>query len=133
MISPPTFLNTAAFFLATICSVIIPASAASPLKGTQPAHARVTWTDDPSTTATVSWSTREIGSKHILNFHVKGAEQRSKGVAQADSGRFTGGQAEFYYHHARLTDLEPATAYEVQMVSDGEQSPWFYFETAPAK
>ncbi|KAA1258799.1 hypothetical protein LF1_13220 [Rubripirellula obstinata] len=118
-----------------------PLFAAMTLKGTQPAHCRVTWTDDPATTATVSWSTRDAGSKHTLRFRIKGAAGDEnaqadegnviEGTAMAESGRYTGGQAEFYYHHVRLTDLKPSTQYEVQMHSDGDHSPWFYFETGP--
>ncbi|QDT03792.1 PhoD-like phosphatase [Rubripirellula lacrimiformis] len=107
------------------------ADAAAPLSGTQPAQWRVVWTDDPATTATVSWSTAEAGKSHSLRFRVKGSDE-SQAAQLADSGRYTGGESELHYHHVRLTDLQPATAYEVQMVSDADQSPVFYFVTAPA-
>lgn len=123
-----------ALFCATFSSPLSSSKliAATPLEGTQPAHWRVIWTDDPATTATVSWSTREMGAKHTLSYRIKGNAHQTEGTALADSGRYTGGQTEFYYHHARLTELEPSTAYEVQMNSDGDQSPWFYFVTGPA-
>ncbi|QDS94258.1 PhoD-like phosphatase [Roseimaritima multifibrata] len=105
--------------------------AAAPLKGTQPAQWRVVWTDDPATTATVSWSTAAAGKSHSVRFRVKGSEA-SPSAQLADSGRYTGGESELYYHHVHLTDLQPATAYEVQMVSDSDESPVFYFVTAPA-
>src|SRR6056297_623217 len=113
------------------------ASADAPLEGTKPTQWRLIWTSDPATSATVSWSTAQRGSSHSVRFRVKGnstAEQNAEqGVQLADSGRYTGGDLELYYHHARLDDLQPGTAYEVQMVSDEETSPVFYFVTAPAK
>tara|TARA_R110002049_G_scaffold4601_5_gene32380 strand:+ start:533352 stop:534572 length:1221 start_codon:yes stop_codon:yes gene_type:complete len=103
----------------------------APLTGTSPAHWRVTWTDDPSTTATVSWSTRQQGQSHQLQFRVQG-QAEFEGAQLARSGRFTGGSVELYYHHVRLTGLQPSTAYEVQMTSDGNRSPLLYFLTAPS-
>ena len=102
----------------------------APLVGTKPAHWRVTWRSDPATSATVSWSTAEQGTQHSVRYRVKGSD-RDEGFVAAKSGRFTGGHAELYYHHAELTGLKPATRYEVQMISDGETSPVFYFLTAP--
>ena len=37
-----------------------------------------------------------------------------------------------YYHHARLTGLEPDTNYHFAMESDGKRSRTLYFRTAPA-
>ncbi|EMI41313.1 purple acid phosphatase family protein [Rhodopirellula sp. SWK7] len=105
--------------------------AAAPLKGTQPAQWRVVWTDDPATTATVSWSTAAAGKSHTVRFRIKGSDEVAS-AQLADSGRYTGGESELYYHHARLTGLQPGTAYEVQMISDADESPVFYFVTAPS-
>ena len=107
------------------------ANADAPLVGTQPAQWRLIWTDDPSTSATISWSTKEKGDSHTLQYNVKGKED-PKSTTLAESGRYTGGELELYYHHARLTDLKPSTAYEVRMISDDDMSPVFYFVTAPA-
>ncbi|SMP41472.1 Calcineurin-like phosphoesterase [Neorhodopirellula lusitana] len=120
--------------LGIFCSLMLgsrTATAAAPLIGTQPAQWRVVWTDDPSTTATVSWSTAAAGKSHTLRFRVKGTDE-SPSAQLAESGRYTGGESELYYHHVRLTELQPATAYEVQMISDADQSPVFYFVTAPS-
>ncbi|WP_404309819.1 purple acid phosphatase family protein [Neorhodopirellula lusitana] len=120
--------------LGIFCSLMLgsrTAIAAAPLIGTQPAQWRVVWTDDPSTTATVSWSTAAAGKSHTLRFRVKGTDE-SPSAQLAESGRYTGGESELYYHHVRLTELQPATAYEVQMISDADQSPVFYFVTAPS-
>lgn len=103
----------------------------APLEGTKPAQWRLVWTGDPATTATISWSTAQQGSVHALRFQVKG-DPSTEGTRVAESGRYTGGEVELYYHHARLNDLQPGTVYEVQMVSDHEKSPVFHFQTAPA-
>lgn len=106
------------------------AMADAPLQGTQPAQWRLMWTDDPCTSATLSWSTAAKGRSHTARYHVRG-QQGTEATVLAESGRYTGGSTELHYHHARLTDLQPSTAYEVQMVSDDESSPVFYFITAP--
>ncbi|MEZ6087213.1 MAG: fibronectin type III domain-containing protein [Pirellulaceae bacterium] len=118
------------WFTASVC-VCLPACADAPLEGTKPAQWRVTWISDPATTAIVSWNTAKPGSTHVLRFRIRGQQQPPTTVL-AESGRFTGAPLELYYHHVRLTDLEPQTRYEVQMVSDRETSPWMYFLTAPA-
>ena len=107
-------------------------TADAPPEGTKPAQWRVTWTSDPATSAIVSWSTAQQGSSHTLEYQIKGDES-SKGVGLAESGRYTGGSDELYYHHVRLSDLQPSTAYEIQMKSDGDVSPTFYFLTAPSE
>ncbi|CAD77641.1 conserved hypothetical protein-putative phosphatase [Rhodopirellula baltica SH 1] len=126
--------RTRSLILGILCCLMMgsaTAQADAPLNGTQPAQWRVIWTADPATKATISWSTKEAGSSHSVRFRVKDSDDR---LAEqlAESGRYTGGEFESYYHHARLTDLQPGTAYEVQMVSDANESPVFYFVTAPA-
>lgn len=121
---------TNVYLILTILFCSVTAFADAPIEGTKPAHCRVIWTSDPATTATISWSTAKIGSTHSAQYRVKG-EKTFEGVRVAESGRFTGGEVELYYHHVRLTDLKPSTAYEVQMQSDKEESPVYYFETAP--
>ncbi len=126
-------LRAAAMFFVLTCWVAATAPRSlgdAPLVGTNPAHWRVTWISDPSTTATVSWSTAKQGKTHQLRYRVKGKTD-VQGTQLARSGRFTGGNVELYYHHARLADLQPSTAYEVQLSSDGNDSPWLYFVTAP--
>ena len=123
---------TFACWLMLMCAIASPATAVATLEGTQPAHFRVAWTDDPATTATVSWSTRKMATKNTLSFRIKGEVDAVESTALAESGRMTGGEAEIYYHHVRLKDLTPSTAYEVQMISGADHSPWFYFVTGPA-
>jgi hypothetical protein len=106
------------------------AIAEAPLKGVKPAHWRVTWTSDPAHEATISWSTAKAAKKYIVRYREKGSQAKHSTVA-AEMGRFTGGETELYYYHARLNELEPATSYEFQIFSDDERSPEFYFLTAP--
>jgi len=123
------FLFSFLFFNAT---QPIAARADAPLEGTKPAQWRLIWTSDPATSATLSWSTAKQGSKHSVKFQIKGSDD-TQSIRIAESGRYAGGELELYYHHARLTDLKPSTAYEVQMQSDDDLSPVFYFVTAPAE
>ena len=124
-------LTMSVLFLSLLLIWSAAVDADAPLEGTQPAQWRLIWTDDPSTTATISWSTAAKGNSHTLQYNVKG-KKNPKLTTLAESGRYTGGNLELYYHHARLTELEPSTAYEVQMISDDNESPVFYFVTAPA-
>jgi len=103
----------------------------APLEGTKPAQWRLVWLDDPATTATLAWNTADQGSVHSARFWQKGKPD-TEASRVAESGRYTGGEVELFYHHARLNDLQPGTIYEVQMISDQEKSPVFHFETAPA-
>ncbi len=119
---------------ATLLFILVlprPILAGSPLEGSKPAHWRVTWTTDPSQTAVISWSTAKAAKKSSLRYRVKNTDN-TVGVVAPESGRFTGSQTELYYYHARLTDLNPSTAYEIQISSDDETSPKLYFVTAPA-
>ena len=128
-------LRNSHFFFATLAGICLLGSslavADAPLEGTKPAQWRVLWTDDPATTATVSWSTAARGENHTVRYRKRNSDEQNS-IQLADSGRYTGGEFELYYHHARLSELNPSTAYEVQMVSDSEESPVFYFVTAPA-
>ncbi|TWU48696.1 hypothetical protein Poly51_45970 [Rubripirellula tenax] len=105
------------------------AFADAPLAGTAPAQWRVVWSDDPTTTATIAWSTKSAGRDHSVRFKAKDSDD-GDATTLAESGRYTGGSFELYYHHSKLTDLRPGTAYEIQMISDTESSPVFYFVTA---
>ena len=100
------------------------------LKGTVPAHFRVTWTADPSEKATISWSTAKQADKHFIRYRVKGSAEQQATLA-ADTGKYIGGNVELYYYHAKMRELEANTAYEFQIFSDDHQSKVMYFVTAP--
>ena len=120
-------------FLLSVAVTLITTSALfgdAPLEGTKPAQWRLIWTADPATSATISWSTAKLGSKHVVHYQRKG-NKASQQQCVAESGRYTG-KIELYYHHARLTGLEPATPYEIQIASDDDLSPKkMFFVTAP--
>ncbi|TWU16299.1 purple acid phosphatase family protein [Allorhodopirellula heiligendammensis] len=112
------------------CSFASVAPADAPLEGTKPAQWRVVWMDDPSTKATILWSTAKQGQYHSVQYHVKGDDQEPA-EQLARTGQYTGGKTELFYHQVQLTDLEPATAYEIKLISDKNESAAFYFVTAP--
>ena len=102
-----------------------------PLQGTHPAQYRLIWTSDPAREATVSWSTATEGRLHRARLRMIGGEEAR--VVDASSGRYSAGDEsiELHYHHARLTDLRPDTAYSVVLESDGDRSRELSFRTAP--
>ena len=118
------------------CIVLVsPSFATTPLKGTQPAQWRLLWKTDPATAATLSWSTDKKSDKNFVNLRKDGDEDTHRIECQRN-GKYTQGKKKdpkLFYHHARLTDLQPATKYFVTMVSDGKRSKELYFTTAPNK
>lgn len=111
--------------LAMICCDSLLADA--PLKGTKPAQWRLVWTTDPATSAKLIWNTAESGKEHAVLVGKRG-ENKLPVKAQIN-GQYGGNP--LYFHQVQLTDLTPETTYEVQMVSDGQKSPTFFFITAP--
>jgi len=101
----------------------------APLEGTKPAQWRLVWTESPATEAALIWSTKEAGDKHVLKFRRRGTEEFE--TVEARSGAYE--PDELFWHAAKLSGLKAETEYDVQMVSDGEESPVFYFATAPER
>ena len=106
------------------------------ITGTQPAQWRVVWHEDPSHSAILAWSTREPGKNHQVRFRPRGVVPSVPWHTQSAfrSGAYSYQKSEsptLYYHYVRLRELQPRTAYEVQMESDGHRSPVLYFVTAP--
>jgi len=103
-----------------------------PLKNAQPIQWRLIWLTDPSTTATLSWSTLVAGEVHRV--HLRAANETDATLVEAQrNGKYSAESPELYYHHAHLVGLEPATEYRVTIESDGLRSPEMYFTTAPAE
>ncbi len=111
----------------------------TPLKGTTPAQWRVIWTEDASREATISWSTAELGKKHVVYYGTKSGGKEGKPALSQEcqsNGIYTITQPKItpaYYHHARIKGLKPNTRYYFVLESDGERSREFYFRTAPAE
>ena len=129
------------------------------IKGLQPVQWRLIWKSDSATRATLSWNTGEAGRLHRVHLlrdgsadsPSNGSDGAPAGIPGADAseqpgwqivacqrnGPFTGSDDEvdrkrmLYYHHARLTDLEPNSRYRVVLESDGHRSPEMVFITAP--
>lgn len=101
------------------------------LEGTNPAQWRLVWTGDPATQATLCWSTAELGTRHRVVLRRDGSEQVQT-IEAHRSDRYSAKSPDLYFHHVALSDLQPATRYNVVIQSDGQRSPEMYFVTAPA-
>jgi hypothetical protein len=123
------------------------------IEGLQPVQWRVIWKSDPATNATFSWNTGAKGKLHQAHLlcdgpadaardglategsPVEGAEWRT--IECQRNGKYTPSDdpvdqgRTLYYHHARLTGLEPNTRYRVVAESDGNRSSEMFFITAP--
>ncbi len=105
------------------------------LEGTNPAQWRLIWKDDPSTRATVSWSTAQAGREHVVYYDT---ESRSGKLAKyafqqkaQRNGPYSGsGSPPISFHHTLLSGLKPNTIYYLVISSDGRISPEFHFRTA---
>ncbi|MEX2170491.1 MAG: metallophosphoesterase family protein [Pirellulales bacterium] len=126
------------FLVAVACAALAfnaNADEAPPEKitGLNPVQWRVVWQNDPAHEAILSWSTGEAGEVHRVHLRKEGSAEATIVDCQR-SGMYTGtiDDQPLHFHHARLTELEPATRYNVQMESDGHKSPELHFYTAPA-
>ncbi|MBT3637933.1 MAG: metallophosphoesterase family protein [Opitutae bacterium] len=107
----------------------------TPVQGDGPSQWRVIWTEEPSTRATISWTTAKKGSVHKVRYGI-----RSTGIAELSTSQsqeaqrsdaYSSAKGE-YYHHARISGLKPSTTYDFEIESDGKKSPVMHFTTAPA-
>lgn len=122
--------------------VFLAMAATRPATAEAPRHVRVTWRGDASTSAIVSWTTDGVTGEHSLRYRQKSdaAGGPDAGDAVASDWRQTAchrgvrldGEGSVALHHARLTGLAPATAYELVAISGGERSSPKWFRTAPA-
>ncbi len=125
------------FLVVACCLTSIPGltEGQSTPAGTQPAQWRIVWKDDPATQALIAWNTVEPGQAHVLRMRPKSsASIPFQEIKAGRNGEFSyrdRDESPLYYHDVELTGLQPATEYELEMVSDGHISPRFYFRTAP--
>ncbi len=114
-------------------SVLLPAQSilrAAENKHALPMQWRLIWTTDPATSATLAWSTTVQGKTHRVYLRGPGSQQETK-IEAGRNGRYSGKSPDLYYHHVQLTDLKPATKYQVVIESDGNRSQTMFFITAP--
>ena len=105
----------------------------APTRTAAPSQWRVIWTKEPSTRATVSWTTGKKGSGHRVRYGVRSSSgpKLTESIEPQRSGAYSSANGE-YFHHARLSELSPSTTYDFQIESEGNKSPLMHFTTAPA-
>jgi hypothetical protein len=104
------------------------------VKGDGPSQWRVIWTKEPSTKATISWTTAKKGSGHKVRYGIRSEgklNEFGKILEAQRSGAYSGAKGQ-YYHHARISGLKPSTTYHFEVESDGKKSPVLHFTTAPS-
>jgi hypothetical protein len=101
----------------------------------EPTQWRVIWTTDPQHTATISWSTLDAGDEHEVQVLGQEPGDTARVFPSHRDGQFTTSsdliQAKFY-HHAKVTGLEPGKLYEFVIDSGAEPSAPMTFRSAPA-
>ncbi len=104
-------------------------------------HFRVTWIENPTTQALVSWTTPVAGESHVVYYdtiprqgklagyagQAKGLPSRKYKLRPADAGTPEG-----WAQNVMLENLTPATTYYFTIASDQAVSREFHFVTAPA-
>ena len=75
----------------------------APVQGDGPSQWRVIWTKEPSTKATISWTTAKKGSVHKVRYGIRstGPEEFSNAQKPQRSDAYSSAKGE-YYHHARI-------------------------------
>lgn len=105
-------------------------------------HPRVTWTENPSEHAIVSWTSTQLGEEsYVLYDTVPGLDnQKSLRTESAKDGKifmrkmdYTEGVPEGYFHHTELFNLLPSTTYYFKFCTDGACSEEYNFLTAPVE
>lgn len=117
------------------------AVAAEPDKLDQPRQLRVTWQESPATTAIISWTTNEAGSKHVVHYDTKTSsgkvEAYAKQTEASRNGKYSVADREkkkvsqSHYHHAVLKGLKPSSKVYFTITSDDQASKEHWFLTAP--
>jgi hypothetical protein len=80
------------------------------VKGDGPSQWRVIWTKEPSTKATISWTTAKKGSGHKVRYGIRSEgklNEVGKILEAQRSGAYSGAKGQ-YYHHARISGLKPS-------------------------
>lgn len=103
-----------------------------------PIQWRLSVKEDPATKATLSWTTMAGEGEHLVYYGQASSKGNLNGyehklVCQI-SDRYKPDEPDepAFYHHARLSELEPGTKYFITMVSNGVASDELHFFTAEA-
>ncbi|MEX2428180.1 MAG: metallophosphoesterase family protein [Bacteroidales bacterium] len=107
---------------------------------TEPIHLRVLFEQDPSSNATISWTTTEEGSFSVVyydteprngnvgDYRFKSENVRTGAYSLRSEEKEAG--MESWYHHAELEDLEPSTTYYIVAETEGDRTDEYHFITA---
>lgn len=96
-------------------------------------HVRIIWTSDPTTTATVAWTTDQSGDRSRVRIREDANDEWAEFASDRDEqyvGKIEHGKAP-YLHVAHLQNLKPGTRYHVICETDNTLSSEYYFVTAP--
>lgn len=97
---------------------------------------RVVWSEDPQHAATVVWDGDMVDEGAVLLYGTASGKCTLTAPV-TEAGRYgsskdakkSGG---FFYHHAKLTNLQPDTTYYLSVQSSAGKSREYHFRTAPA-
>lgn len=123
-------------WLLCLLPAIIQAQTSGQRGNFQPERILLTWTGNPSTSATVTWRTGQKPTQVLAEItressHVDFDEETRK--VKVITEELKTGETTVYYHRADFTNLAPATVY-VYRVGDGKAwSEWLQFTTVPEK
>ncbi|MFT4540744.1 MAG: hypothetical protein ACI841_001214 [Planctomycetota bacterium] len=113
-------------------------SAWTELAGCTPSQWRIVWQENPATSATFSWSTRDAGKEHAVHLgktaEAGRLENYERRVECQRNGAYTTGDTSVngaHYHHALVEGLEPSTTYYFVLESNKTSSKEMRFTTAP--
>jgi hypothetical protein len=107
---------------AIIATLTLATLLAATVRAEVPLHLRVIFQTDPAHQATIAWTTMQPLDDAAIEVRRRGDEAWAK--ITADSGKFAPGAPDAWYHHVRLTQLDPNTVYEIRNPGDAETR-WF--------
>ena len=87
------------------------------VQGDGPSQWRVIWTKEPSSKATISWTTAKKGSSHKVRYGVRSTGKSIAGAMIQEAqrnGAYSGANGQ-YFHHARISGLKPSTTYHFEI------------------
>lgn len=107
------------------------------VENTVPSRVLLTWSGDPSTTATVTWRTNSATPSSLAQIAVASADPRftataTQTVAEAQTVTLAEGRTATY-HTAQFQTLKPDTRYSYRVGDGTTWSEWFDFKTASAE